>query len=271
MKAGKQSRILPLMMSATVLLPGAESLAQSTCAHADGTWDDSFPPRQFDLSQSSDGKITGVFLNDHCKVHQWPVAGTFQENGSFTITAANPSVGEDVCLARWFRQSGTIKKPGCHTGAGTWVNSLFQFGGWSWSKPCDVPNSESTASNGWGSGSLATVHKWRQTLSGPGLNFGGRTVTERDPGGGGPDTCWFPGSAVMPFEAITGGSWNVNTSNKWGNDSIGWSTGAVTYYRSQGRAPCGTSFRQRMVIDCATNTPGYATPTLAVTDRKSVV
>ncbi len=80
---------------------------------------------------------------------------------------------------------------------------------------------------------------------------------EQDPGGGGPDTCWFEGSAYAKFEAITGGTWNVDNTNVWGDDFVGWFGVAVTYYRDQGRAPCGTRFPQRMVIDCDTGNSTY--------------
>jgi hypothetical protein len=113
-----------------------------------------------------------------------------------------------------------------------------------------VPTGETTSSNGWGDGPDDTIHRWLQTLL-PSLggNFAGRTVTERDPGGGGPDTCWFPQSNYLKAEAITGGSWSVDANNTWGPDYVGWHYDAVVYYRNQGRAPCETSFPQAMQID----------------------
>jgi hypothetical protein len=58
-------------------------------------------------------------------------------------------------------------------------------------------------------------------------------------------------------EAITGGTWDVDISNVWGDDYVGWFGTAVSYYRLQGRAPCGTRFPQRMVIDCSTGNTTY--------------
>jgi len=86
-------------------------------------------------------------------------------------------------------------------------------------------------------------------------NFQGRSVTEQDPGGGGPDTCDIPGDGVLPFEAITGGTWPVGAGNVWGApngsyDGIGWGSNLTTYYRNQGQTPCGTTFSQRMEISC---------------------
>lgn len=125
------------------------------------------------------------------------------------------------------------------------------------SKVCVKPTGENTASNGWSAGARATAHLWKQTLQPGTADFSTRTVTERDPGGGGPDTCWFPGSAIRKFDAITGGTWTVAQGNKWGDDEVGWFTNAVTYYRQKGRAPCGTSFPQDMVIDCPAGEEKY--------------
>ena len=119
-----------------------------------------------------------------------------------------------------------------------------QAAGW----VCVMPTDESTASNGWSAGN-ATIHLWEQTLQPTTADFATRQVTEFD-GGGGNDTCWFAGSAYLPFDAITGGTWTVQASNIWGDDHVGWFPAAVTYYRNQGRAPCGTSFQQIMKINC---------------------
>src|SRR5262245_41200571 len=81
-------------------------------------------------------------------------------------------------------------------------------------------------------------------------SFNGRSVTEQDPGGGGPDTCYFQTSAVPEFIKVSGGTWSVGSINDWGPDVIGWSPNSVSYYRMNGRAPCGTKFMQRMVINC---------------------
>lgn len=119
------------------------------------------------------------------------------------------------------------------------------------------PTGETTTSNGWGAGNLRTVHKWKQSLTPNAASFKGRSVTERDPGGGGPDTCWWPGSAFAKFTAITGGTWAVGSvadghlKNEWGDDHVGWFKTAVDYYRAQGRAPCQTQFPQDMHINGA--------------------
>jgi len=71
-----------------------------------------------------------------------------------------------------------------------------------------VPTGETTESGGWWEGGTS-AHKWNQTLTGG--SFVGRQVTEQD-GGGGNDTCWFPGSRIPKGEAVTGGSWPVKTN-----------------------------------------------------------
>lgn len=128
---------------------------------------------------------------------------------------------------------------------------------------CTKPTGETTTFGGWSdSNSLPTVGKWNQTLLPTTTSFVGRTVTEQDPGGGGPDNCWFPGSVVPKFTSITGGSWTVGSSNVWGPDFVGFTPASVTYYRGQGRDPCSVTIPQRMVIDCSSGIVAYRTNTL---------
>ncbi|HXI25834.1 MAG TPA: Ig-like domain-containing protein [Pyrinomonadaceae bacterium] len=125
---------------------------------------------------------------------------------------------------------------------------------------CPVPTSETTTFGGWDDADqLGTLAMWNQTLQPTSTNFSGRTVTERDPGGGGPDTCYFNGSIVPEFTHISGGTWPVSSGNAWGTDFIGWAPAAVLYYRENGRTPCGTFFTQRMVIDCGSGEITYTT------------
>ncbi len=125
-----------------------------------------------------------------------------------------------------------------------------------------IPTGETTASNGWGAGGAVTVHRWQMTLTPGTTNFQGRSVTEQNPGGGGPDTCWFNGSTYASWTAITGGTWAVGANNVWGDDFVGWFSAAVNYYRAQGRAPCQTTFPQDMHIN-GQGSPRYRTNTLS--------
>jgi hypothetical protein len=128
---------------------------------------------------------------------------------------------------------------------------------------CTKPTGETTTFGGWGSGdSLATVGKWNQTLLPTTTNFVGREVIEQDPGGGGPDNCWFQGSIIPKFTTISGGDWPVTTGNAWGPDFIGFPSDAVTYYRNEGRDPCSATIPQRMVISCNSGVLEYRSNTL---------
>lgn len=136
------------------------------------------------------------------------------------------------------------------------------------SQSSDLPTGEVTSGNGWRD---FTLHDWVQALTGE-WNFGGRVVTERDPGGGGPDTCWFPLSEFASASSLTGGTWTVYPDNRWGPDSVGWTHHAVDYYRNQNRAPCETSFGQDMEIDRPGNSPViYASHLLRMGIRATTV
>lgn len=126
-----------------------------------------------------------------------------------------------------------------------------------------IPDGEVTSSGGW---AVDTLHRWNQTLTPFGGPYAGRSVTERNPGGGGPDTCYFPGSRFLPAVSITGGTWPVDSNNGWGADYVGWTYAAVLYYREQGRAPCETTFGQDMEIDVPGGNPPakYTTNVLAM-------
>jgi hypothetical protein len=128
---------------------------------------------------------------------------------------------------------------------------------------CSRPTEEATAFVEWASNENApTLAKWNQTLLPSTASFVGRRVTEQDPGGGGPDNCWFPNSIFTKTTAVTGGSWTVTSGNHWGPDYVGASADAVIYYRQQGRDPCSVTIPQRMVIDCNSGIIIYRTNTL---------
>jgi hypothetical protein len=73
-----------------------------------------------------------------------------------------------------------------------------------------VPTGETSIFAGWGGGNDATEGRWNaHVFDNLGTNFNGRFVQEAPLPGGGPDTCWFAGSAFAPFINITGGLWRV--------------------------------------------------------------
>ncbi len=125
------------------------------------------------------------------------------------------------------------------------------------SVPVVRPASETTSFAAWDSKGLG---EWRQTLHPPAddptFDFQYDEVRETNPGGGGPDTCWFKGSAILPFTSITGGTWHPSSKNIWEYDHVGWYTTSISYYRKHKREPCGTHFRQQMEHQALAK-PGY--------------
>ncbi len=112
-----------------------------------------------------------------------------------------------------------------------------------------IPTGETTLQTGW-SGLIPTAYKWRGRLAGAG-SFNGRQVRESE-GGNDVDTCWWPGSAYAPASGLSGGTWDVNGSNEYGDDTVGWHWQVVDYYRANSRAPCQSETDQVMQI----NRPG---------------
>jgi len=101
-------------------------------------------------------------------------------------------------------------------------------------------------------GSDPATFIWLATLTPSSTNFDGRTITESVSTG---DGCWFPGSA---FAEVTGT--DGNPASVVGNqyqDTVGYVSAAVTYYRGQARAPCSFSSLQRVRIDCLTSSPSF--------------
>jgi len=121
---------------------------------------------------------------------------------------------------------------------------------------CTFPTTEITAFQQWDPIQL-TSSLWEQTISDTiGDNYSPGVVQEADAGGG-VDTCYFAGSPFQNRTILTGGQWNVNSDNTWGPDNVGWLTqplNAVTYYRTQGKAPCGFALYQQMQMQCPDNT-----------------
>ncbi|MGH7806784.1 MAG: hypothetical protein ACRENT_01690 [Thermodesulfobacteriota bacterium] len=202
----------------------------------------------------------------------WYTLSNYFLNNYVTYSSDNPSVATFTAPA-----TGTALAPGSANLEAKWTEYYQDFddtygicfpiaAAAACAAFCDVadctrPTGEETNTYEWANAPERTKHLWIMRLK-PftpppnGSQFSGRIVTEQDPTGGGPDTCWFQGSERAKFEAVIGGMWQVDNSNAWKYDKIGWSEDAVAYYRSSsvGRAPCGTKFMQRMVINC----PGSA-------------
>jgi hypothetical protein len=106
------------------------------------------------------------------------------------------------------------------------------------------PTGETTVTNGWVNTIMA---RFTSTLSPTSVNFGNISVTEVN-GTGSHDGCWFTGSTMSKYEALTGGTWGVSDINVWGDDHLSWSAADIVYYRNEGRAPCNTSIAQEMHV-----------------------
>lgn len=260
------TRILTLFLG--IFLFSAQSFPQViSCATVNGNWTWKFTNAQYDLSQDGSGNITGYAIEPGCQGNnQWPITGTIA-GGYVTLKESNNGCTNSTVT--YINYTATVSQPGCNFLYGSYTNSNGGSGTWGdsnpypttgdWvSKAVDVPTSEtSTTPTG---AQWDTTHgaPWNQTLApnSPAGEFEGRGVYEYATGTGG-DTCWFKGSTVPIFNAITtpGFAWTVSSQNTWGTDFIGWNLAAVQYYRKKKRVPCSSSFQQQMVIDAAYN-PG---------------
>ncbi len=131
---------------------------------------------------------------------------------------------------------------------------------------CYLPSSETTTWGGWS----GTAGLWNQTLNGG--SFAGAIVRETNAAAG-DDTCWWPDSTHAYWGGITGGVWSVSGSNGWGPDAIGWSASDITYYRQEGRSPCGVTLHQQMQMSCPSGTyQNYGGPTdlTATIEKKKI-
>jgi len=245
------------------------------CSTIQGTWIWAYDGTHWMLSQDNKGNISGYLMNQYCTGNQqWPITGTLN-SAQFTFTATN--AGCTNSSATSLTLTGSVGEPGCNYIYGNWTNSLGHSGGFGDSNPyptvsdyftkaVDVPTSESTAVPTGAQWDTSHGAPWIQTFAPntPPGEFEARGVYEYATGQG-TDTCWFKGSSVAIFNAITtpGFGWTVSSQNTWGTDFIGWNLAAVRYYRNKKRAPCSSSFQQQLVIDAAyspSNPSSYTGP-----------
>jgi hypothetical protein len=230
------------------------SHAQS-CASAAGNWTDNFGFR-WNLSQNSAGQISGTVdgtgIITQCPNPVFSVSGNFSGSGNFLAVATNPNPpGNAFCVPN-FTYDGSINRPGCNTGNGTFTN-LLGSGPWDWSKPCEIPTSETTTAVGWNVEESPTLYDWRGTLQPTTTTFGGRTVVEVVRRA---DFCL----AASRGEPVTIDTFtisaNVNTNNSY-IDVVGYPRENVDIYRQQGVTPCNFTANQTLFIDCATPGPMF--------------
>ncbi len=82
------------------------------------------------------------------------------------------------------------------------------------------------------------------------FNFTGITVAETN-GTGSKDSCYYTGATgQVPYDHLAGPNhtWFVSTNNDMGDDLLSWGDAAITFYRSHGRATCGTILAQNMSV-----------------------
>jgi hypothetical protein len=219
-------------------------------------WLDPFPPGVVFVSQTGGSSAWEQMWYD------WGGSvGPYAVSASWSLSASigtlNPTSGTSTVMTgttpgtAMFEGFIGIYQDYSWDGLNCYENAPYEGGGEGEVEvKCTTPSGETTASGGWAdSDSLPTVHKWNQTLTPSTTNFSGRSVTESGNPAGNTDSCHFTGS-IVPKAALSGGTWSVGSSNQWGPDYVGHQPAAVTYYRQQGRAPCGYNVAQNMLINC---------------------
>jgi hypothetical protein len=226
----------------------------------------------FYLSQSSNGGLTGRmagYVSSSCSGtdEYYNMNGAFNSsNGNFSLTATY--TGSNSGCAPIINMSGTVTGPGCTAASGSWSNDRGLSGPLAMTQACQVPMGETVpAFQSWSTAPPDTfpVAIFYQQLSpATTYNWGGRTITETFPTNG-VDSCWYPGSLIGKGGINHPPLLQTFSSNQEGyNDKLGLGTSNASYYRQHGRAPCGTTLYQTMVMDCP-NPPGnqsFATGTL---------
>jgi hypothetical protein len=229
-----------------------------------------FAPTEFSFTDSADvilgsGQGLGVqnfqvFTDAKANLSNWYVV--LEVNNVLPNTCQN--YNEYLEIYGW-PAGGQGGDSSCYNNPQSWgygVQPTPVWGSWVCSGDCEpTPTGEKTSFDRWGAkqGEWATAGLWNATLSVEAGNFDNFVVQEvngnHGGGGSGKDTCWFKGSKFSRFDKVTGGQWTVSQgkpdpvgNDEYGQDFVGWSTHAVNYYRSKGRAPCGTEFKQIMEI-----------------------
>ncbi len=218
---------VPLLSGAKTILEGWTEYDTITCTLiSTGSYTAPTPPMF--------GTLSYAVMN--ATIPSGPCAGTVLpfNFASYKWTAAASTAPQDFFSLQWTTPDGQFIENS------DWLAEL-------------LPKAEKTSFKGWATPvSQPTTGQWQQTIPPATITYAGVTVQESNPGGGGPDTCWFAGSIYAPFTSITGGTWTVMAGNTWGFDYVGWFKAPVRYYRKHGRAPCGTTFPQQMQMQFAT-------------------
>ncbi len=264
---------LSIPLNAQVPVPGCVSPPCSPnpvpCAHCAGTWTDNYGGR-WNVTSNTTPPFIGTYNvsgtlqvsnpSPGCPTVTWSVSGTLTQTfgtsfargtASANWVATNPSPSSTCGSFTPFSSTtfnGNILNSGCDFFSGSWTNSSGGSGGFSMTKPTDLPDlipSEASTAIAWDS-AYPTVMLFDQTL-GSSKYLAGHQVFETS-GGASSDTCWFPGSIYLPM-GLSGGGWHVGFyffNNRWHYDYIGFLPATISYYRSNSRTPCLVTIPQQM-------------------------
>jgi hypothetical protein len=203
---------------------------------------------------------------------EFSVTGSMYSNGTFPANF-NYEGNNPNCVS--FSALVTITAPGCNNATGTWSNNNgIGSGTLSMSEPCFYPAGETTPIFAAWTTNMQSVYA--SFNEGPGLpvqipidyfNWGGRTVTETFPvSDPATDTCYYPDSIYPEHTQATAQAQAappyVLASYSGYSDNVGDPTNVATYYRQNGRLPCGWTSTQVMTIDCTYGGQPYSTETL---------
>ena len=109
-----------------------------------------------------------------------------------------------------------------------------------------APTGEKLSDDGWVNATLRVDSVILPTT----INFTGITVAEST-GTGSKDSCYYTGATgEVPYDHLAGpgSTWFVGLHNDMGDDNIGWAVSDINFYRSHGRATCGTVIAQNMSV-----------------------
>jgi len=179
--------------------------------------------------------------------------GSASSRGTTTIQwlASNPVPSNPPCgfpPQSTITYTGTIINNSCDTASGSWTNSTGATGTFTAAKNPDVPDlspTETNATVAWYS-LIPTVMLFQPTI-GSSKYMAGRQVFEA-PSSAPIDSCWFPGSQILPG-SLSGGGWHVGFyffNNTWTYDYVGMTPYTIEYYRNNSRVPCTVALYQAM-------------------------
>lgn len=251
------------------------------CASMTGIWSDvasGQPTFTWNLSQTSGTGYqtitgTGTSTTD-CGQHiTWNVTGSYFDGGTYNVYGTGGSPATFSCNGNYTTLNqyinGALNGGGsCGIGGGVYeasvptTGTLENRGNNTVTAMERIPTEESTNFSSWGDAYGApTTAVFNMVLTGPpGMNFGGRSVTETIPQGtSGSDKCyWAQAPWPAPFtELATQDTWYVQTNTGfgyYGPDYVGLGGDITAYIQLfspavQNSGSCTIQYPQLMVIN----------------------